>query len=504
MWFMYPGTVSLLPCSIKGNEGDFRLWLDENWVLAPGTQVSFTPEGYLTITWDIPGREWGEFQYEDDDPFSDYDPYPIPEIPALPKTVDRDSNEWGFLAAGNPKSEMENLLPAIGATWLTESARVTWEGEDEDDLGLPMGVVGIAYLHSSGNIGYVDPDISPDAYIREPSQTEPAPPSPAKRHPRPRQEWYTTLIPVGESPNGLAVCEDARTVYVANYEGHIENHYGNTVSVIDMSTNTVIATIAVDPYPLCVTVDDRAHKAYIGHSSGPVSMIDCTTNVVAATIPLCGGAGRVALNRLDRSLYVSGNSRVSVIDTETLAVVATVPVGRGSWGLAVDEQAHTAYVANFKDHSVSVFDTTTNTVITTIPVGRYPKNVAVDKYLHRLYVANSAEDSVSVIDTATNTVTATLPVGRSPEAVSVDGEAHRAYVINRRDGTVSTIDTTTNRITTTTYVGDYPNPTKAVGASPSMDQPLDLAVDLTTQKVYVTNQGNDTVAVIETAPNPQA
>jgi YVTN family beta-propeller protein len=49
-------------------------------------------------------------------------------------------------------------------------------------------------------------------------------------------------ITVGTSPQGVAVNPSTNTVYVANF-------YGNTLSVIAGSTNTVAATVSVGRHP---------------------------------------------------------------------------------------------------------------------------------------------------------------------------------------------------------------------------------------------------------------
>jgi YVTN family beta-propeller protein len=60
------------------------------------------------------------------------------------------------------------------------------------------------------------------------------------------------------------------------------------------------------------------------------------------------------------------------------------------------------------------------------------------------------------------------------------------YVTNQSDGTVSVIDTATNTVTATIAVGNQPNA---------------VAVNATTGRFYVTNQADGTVSVIDAATN---
>src|SRR5690606_10111281 len=68
---------------------------------------------------------------------------------------------------------------------------------------------------------------------------------------------------------------------------YITNANSNSVSVIDTSTNTVIATIPVGTFPYGVAVSPNGTRVYIINELGNnVSVIDTTTNAVIATIPV--------------------------------------------------------------------------------------------------------------------------------------------------------------------------------------------------------------------------
>ena len=67
-------------------------------------------------------------------------------------------------------------------------------------------------------------------------------------------------ISVGSRPSGVAVDPATGTVYVANSSG-------NTVSVIDASTNTVTATISVGQGPSGVAVDPATGTVYVTNST---------------------------------------------------------------------------------------------------------------------------------------------------------------------------------------------------------------------------------------------
>ncbi|MEU2621967.1 YncE family protein [Streptomyces sp. NPDC007157] len=119
-------------------------------------------------------------------------------------------------------------------------------------------------------------------------------------------------IPAVNFPVGVAVSNDNTRVYATNYFA------AGSVSVIDVSDQAVVGTIAVgnDPYGVAVSPDGT--HLYVTHFLGP--------------------------------------GDVSVIDVSTQTIVATVPVGDDARGVAVSPDGTRLYVTNFFANSVSVID----------------------------------------------------------------------------------------------------------------------------------------------------
>ncbi len=267
-------------------------------------------------------------------------------------------------------------------------------------------------------------------------------------------------VPVGSFPSEVAVNPAGTRAYVTNRDS-------GTVSVIDTATNTVAATVTVGNFPLDVAVNPAGTRAYVANVlSSTVSVIDTAANTVAATIPVLDPTA-VAFNPSGTRAYVTNlsSNTVSVINALTNDVVASIAVGNLPLDVAVNPAGTRAYVTNRESETVSVIDTATNTVLATIPVHDRPTGVAVNRSGTRAYVTNeiivSGEarleitGAISVIDTATNTVVATILVGSKPQGVAVNLAGTRAYV-TKEDGKVSVIDTATNTVIGTITVGNAP------------------------------------------------
>ncbi|MEK2475788.1 IPT/TIG domain-containing protein [Streptomyces noursei] len=273
----------------------------------------------------------------------------------------------------------------------------------------------------------------------------------------PTTDTVVATIPVGRFPEGVAVSPDGAHAYVTN-------DADSTVSVIDTAANTVTALIPVGRFPNPVAFSPDGAHAYVGRFVSPgiggVDVIDTSTNTVTATVQVGNQPFGIAVTPDGTHVYVACfvGSSVSVIDTATNTVTATIssPSARTPAGIAITPDGSHAYTANFNSNNVSVIDTATNTITTLIPVGSGPEGIAISPDGTHVYVADANANSVAVIDTATNTVTATIAVGASPVAVLVDPAGTTAYVSNAGANTVSVIDTATNTVTATVAVGNTP------------------------------------------------
>ena len=260
-------------------------------------------------------------------------------------------------------------------------------------------------------------------------------------------------IPVGSSPFGVSVSPDGKYVYVGNTGS-------NSISVISTATNTVIATIPVGSQPFGVLVSTDGSKVYVAnYSAGSVSVISTATYKVIATISTGIGAYGIAASPDGSKIYVAnqGSATVSVINTATNKVLVNVPVGINPIGLSVNPDGGSVYVANSFSNNVSVINTSTNKVIATIGVGKGPVSIIISKNGEYAYVVNQESGSVSVVNTATNTIISTITVGSLPFGASLNPDGSQLYVTNEGSNTVSVINTLTNAVITTIPVGSNPD-----------------------------------------------
>jgi YVTN family beta-propeller protein len=275
-------------------------------------------------------------------------------------------------------------------------------------------------------------------------------------------------IPVsGKYADGVAVSPNGAVVYVASESG--------VVNVIDTATNTVTATIQVGNSGLAdfVAFSPDGSKAYVTHYTGnSVTVIDTASNTVVADIAV-DSCYAVAVSPDGSRAYVSGSGTVSVIDTSSNSVIDTITnnaAGSGtSTGIAVSRDGKLVYVDDWASGIVSVIDTTTNSLTGVINVGGMPYGVVFSPDGSHAYVAN-ATGAVSVINTSSNSIIDTISVGGEAVGVAISPDGSRVYVSHDKSNTVTVIDTTTDAIVDTITVGNGPE-YLAMGSSPPAPAP---------------------------------
>jgi YVTN family beta-propeller protein len=89
----------------------------------------------------------------------------------------------------------------------------------------------------------------------------------------------TDTFRVGDDAVGIAVSPDGARVYATNSND-------NTVSVIDTASNAVVDTIKVGAFPQGIGVSPDGKLLYVANAFGGVSVIDTSTDAIMATIPV--------------------------------------------------------------------------------------------------------------------------------------------------------------------------------------------------------------------------
>jgi YVTN family beta-propeller protein len=156
--------------------------------------------------------------------------------------------------------------------------------------------------------------------------------------------------------------------------------------------------------------------------------------------------------------------------------------GQRPSGVAIVPEQCRMYVTNTGSDSVTVFSVCSNTQITAVRLGTgsAPDGIAAVTENNTIYVAQSGADSVAVIDGDALSVVRSIPTGPRPAQIAVNGTTDKVYVTNRGSvpshiGTVTVIDANTQAV----------RKTIDLSAIDPLAEPGGIAVNPITNQVYV-------------------
>lgn len=165
-----------------------------------------------------------------------------------------------------------------------------------------------------------------------------------------------------------------------------------------------------------------------------------------------------------------------------------IPTGQASSTVAVNPVTDTVYFGDVGDGKVRVVDGGTDTVTATIAVPDFPTGIAVNPVTDTVYIlvpqTSTSLPAVEVIDGATNAIAATitLPSGSGTGGIAVDSTTNTVYVSEPGVPAVAVIDGSTNKVTATVSTG--------TGTAPAA-----LAVDEATDVVWVADLNGHVLAI---------
>src|SRR5437899_3760631 len=232
-----------------------------------------------------------------------------------------------------------------------------------------------------------------------------------------------------------------------------------------------------------------AHSLFVvSRLSDAVAVIDDSTDQIITRIPVGDGAVRITMSPDRLKAYVSNGAAgtVSVLDTVALTTTATIQLGSKSrpQESAVTPDGGRLFVIHQSTPTVTVIDTASNLVITDVFIGGHQaKDILFTLDGHFAYVANYSQGAVNVIDTASDQVR-TIPTGAGPRRLAISPAGDRVFVTNNGADSVSAIDTQTQQVIATIPVGHKP---RGIAITPSGDA------------IYVGNVQSGTVSIIDSS-----
>jgi len=235
----------------------------------------------------------------------------------------------------------------------------------------------------------------------------------------------------------------------------------NQLDIVNGTTNTIVGTLPTGNQPFGVAVNPNTDRIFVtNRNDGTMTVIDGQEKTVMKTITLPGYPQGIAVDPNSNKVYVAGvkgsTGSVFVYNANNGKLTTVIGSYCGAWAVAVNPVTSKVYVTSAfstgcaPNNMVYVIDENSNTIVSSFqagPAGLYAYDVQVNPATNRIYVSTfgGSSEGIYVADGSTNGIIAYVQA-TEPRGIAVNPTTDKVYVTNLNDGTLSIIDGQTNTL----------------------------------------------------------
>lgn len=264
----------------------------------------------------------------------------------------------------------------------------------------------------------------------------------------------------------------------------------------------VSATVAVDTNPTGIAVDSNTNSVYVVNSPpsclngspGGVTRIDGTTNAnVGQSLPFeefqirdCGFSRSKCVIAQPAAIAVDSTTNTGYAYLDAITCPQNGEYGGYNVEVATLSIGNDALMVN--PFTLGAIGNCGSNPLVQLTVTQDGALVAVNPTTHMAYAAWPCDNEIVINDLATQSENYLAIPGKYPIAVAVNSTTNKIYIANRDSNNVTVIDGATNAVLTTV-------------SDPKAVNPKGVVVNSTTNTIYVANAGSNNVTVIDGASN---
>lgn len=254
---------------------------------------------------------------------------------------------------------------------------------------------------------------------------------------------------------------------------YVDNSTDNTVSVIDVAAQKLIATVPVGTLPHAICSQGDGRKVYTTlESNFALKAIDTATNAVVATIPLPADPNECAVTQDGHYVVVAlrGNNTAAIIDTTTNQIVKSLPIkGPHNCFTPMGGSNDTVYCEEQRGFDIAKIDLKTMDIVSRIKVNGEARPFIVTPDQKTMYVALSALSGFAIVDVPNNMITevvlpptpgmpCTIEPGNTPtHGIGLTPDQKELWVTDVAGAGVYVYDVASKKLSAKIAVGKCPN-----------------------------------------------
>ena len=194
-------------------------------------------------------------------------------------------------------------------------------------------------------------------------------------------------VPAGTNPDGITYEPATKTVWAFN--GRSKN-----VSVMDTSSNGIIATVALPGKPEFPQVDGHGSVFVNIEDKNAIVKLDAASQTVVATWPLdgCDSPSGMAIDRVHHRLFsVCDRGKMAVVDYMSGKLLGLASIGDSPDAAGFDPKSGFAFSSNGGTATLSVVDTTKPNfpTVQTVKTAKGARTMALDSSTGHIYLATA-------------------------------------------------------------------------------------------------------------------
>ncbi len=215
--------------------------------------------------------------------------------------------------------------------------------------------------------------------------------------------------------------------------GYTSNGKTNNVTVFDLKTGATLTQIEVGKNPDWIMYDHFSNKIVTSnHSGGDLSLIDINTNQVVATIAVGGTKLETVVSDEAGKLFVNLEDRNQIAEVDIAKAAVTniwdLAPSESPTGLAIDIK--TKRLFSTCDKTLVVMDATNGKIVATVPIGEGCDGAAFDPASKLIFTSNGS-GTVSVVKEVSANVfklVETITTKKGARTISLDNKTHMLYL----------------------------------------------------------------------------
>ncbi|MEZ5308892.1 MAG: hypothetical protein R2684_17235 [Pyrinomonadaceae bacterium] len=268
-------------------------------------------------------------------------------------------------------------------------------------------------------------------------------------------------IPVGEGPHEVAISDDGRTAYVANYGASVP---GSSFSVIDIALGSE-KRVDVSPLTRPHGLHLLGGKLYFSAESNRViARLDPATLKVDWIMGTGQNVSHMVVGTADQRSFFTTNIGSDTVTAFSLAAtppaassITQIPVGKQPEAIGISPDGAEVWVGLNNDNAIDVIATASKTVVKRIDLGARPYRVLFEPTGKRVYSTIFATSEIVEIDPVSKSVIRRLKVDGTPFGISFSKDGKTAYVSLNREKAYIVVDLEKLEVVARGETGDGPD-----------------------------------------------